>query len=55
MIIKRINLPPIARKKLGSQTQKNSLFMTDTPHLLKKALIPIGETSMGVHGKKYLV
>jgi hypothetical protein len=29
--------------------------MTVNPHLLKNALAPIGETSIGVHGKKYLV
>jgi hypothetical protein len=42
-------------KKEGSQTHKNSLFITIKPHLLKKALRPIGETIIGVHGKKYLV
>jgi hypothetical protein len=39
----------------GSQTHWSSLTTTASPHLLKKALTPIGETSIGVQGKKYLV
>jgi hypothetical protein len=42
-------------KKEGTQTHKSSLFITMSPHLLRKALRPIGETMIGVHGKKYLV
>ena len=52
---KRITLPTTAMNKLGSQTHTNSLFITANPQLLKNALMPMGETSMGVHGKKYLV
>ena len=42
-------------KKQGSQTHKSSLLITIKPHLLKKGPMPIGETTIGVHGKKYLV
>ncbi|MDI6889746.1 MAG: hypothetical protein QMC83_02235 [Thermodesulfovibrionales bacterium] len=41
--------------KEGSQIHKNSLLITIKPHLLKKPLIPIGETIIGVQGKKYLL
>ena len=51
----RITLTAIATEKAGIQTQRISLFITAQPHLLKKALMPIGETAMGVHGEKYLV
>jgi len=43
-----------AIRKEGSQIHKSSLLITTKPHLLKKPLIPIGETIIGVHGKKYL-
>ena len=39
----------------GSKTQINSLIITLKPHSLKNALIPIGETWIGVKGEKYLV
>ncbi len=39
----------------GSQIHKSSLFMTMNPNLLKKALIPMGDTMIGFQGKKYLV
>jgi hypothetical protein len=42
-------------KKGGSQTHKGSLVITAKPRWLKNASIPIGETMMGVHEKKYLV
>jgi len=42
------------RMDAGSHTHINSLFKTDHPHLLKNALIPMGETAIGVKGKKYL-
>ncbi len=38
--------------KEGSQIHNSSLLKTDQPHLLKKALTLIGETLMGVQGKK---
>jgi hypothetical protein len=37
----------------GNQIQANSFFITDHPRMLKKDLIPIGETWMGVQGRKY--
>ena len=51
----RITLTAIATEKAGIQTQRISLFITAQPHLLKKALMSIGEAAMGVHGEKYLV
>ena len=36
----------------GIHIQKNSLINTLSPRRLKKDLIPIGDTSTGVHGKK---
>jgi hypothetical protein len=38
----------------GSRTHKSSLFKTNQPRLLKNAAIPMGDTSIGVQGKKYL-
>ena len=43
-----------AIKKEGSQIHKSSLLIANKPQVLKKPLIPIGETMIGVHGKKYL-
>lgn len=43
------------RNAIGSHTHNNSLIITLKPQLEKKGLIPIGATSIGVHGKKYLV
>src|SRR2546422_5131489 len=37
----------------GSQIHMSSLAMTCTPQWLKNAPIPIGETTIGRHGKKY--
>ena len=42
-------------RKEGSQIHNNSLFTASSPNRVKKCLIPIGETRMGVHGKKYRV
>ena len=39
----------------GSHIHKSSLFITMKPHLLKKAKILMGETMIGLQGKKYLV
>ncbi len=36
----------------GIQIHKNSLTKTLSPHKLKKALIPIGDISKGLHGEK---
>lgn len=51
----RIILETTAIKKEGSQIHKSSFLITIKPLLLKKALMPIGETFIGVQGKKYLV
>ena len=53
--VPRIKVARTTIMKAGSHTHWSSLLMTAKPHLLKKALTPIGETSMGVHGKKNLV
>jgi hypothetical protein len=37
----------------GRHIHKSSFFITVYPHWLKNALIPMGETVIGVHGKKY--
>ena len=37
----------------GSQIQTNSFFSTDHPRGLKKDLTLIGETCIGLHGRKY--
>jgi hypothetical protein len=37
----------------GSQIHTSSFLNTDQPHGVKKDLILIGETWIGVHGKKY--
>ena len=39
----------------GTQIHNISLFSTIKPRSLKNALMPNGETSIGVHGKKYLL
>ena len=39
----------------GSHIQTNSLFRVMSPHLLRNIVIPMGETRIGRHGKKYLV
>jgi hypothetical protein len=39
--------------KPGSQIQTTSLFSTDHPRELRKDFMLIGETRIGVHGKKY--
>ena len=39
--------------KPGSQIHSNSFFKTDPPRGLKNDLILIGETWMGVQGRKY--
>ena len=41
--------------KQGAQIHNISLARTDTPRWLINALILKGETSKGVHGKKYLL
>src|SRR5687768_564281 len=38
----------------GSHTHLSSLKITRTPHSEKKLPMPIGDTSIGLHGKKYL-
>src|SRR5205823_12240846 len=38
----------------GSHTHLNSLSITRIPHFEKKLATPIGDTSIGLHGKKYL-
>ena len=38
----------------GSHTHLSSLSITRTPQLDKKLTTPIGDTSMGLQGKKYL-
>ena len=38
----------------GSHTHLSSLSITRTPQLDKKFTTPIGDTSMGLQGKKYL-
>ena len=40
---------------VGIQTHTNSLANASSPRRLKNALMLKGETSMGRHGKKYLV
>ena len=50
----RIAVETTARMNAGNHTHINSLFKTSQPRLLKNALIPIGETAIGVQGKKYL-
>ena len=40
--------------KPGRPIQTNSESNTDNPYLEKKLEIPMGETSMGCQGKKYL-
>jgi len=45
----------ITIKKEGSHTHQSSLLITAKPHLLKKGITPIGETTIGLQGKKYLV
>lgn len=42
----------VKQAKHGIPIQINSLRITRDPAELKKALIPIGETWMGCHGKK---
>jgi hypothetical protein len=39
----------------GSHIQTSSLLRVISPHLLKNLVIPIGETRIGLHGKRYLV
>jgi hypothetical protein len=51
----RIDFTNITKKIEGSQIQSNSLRIVFKPHSLKNGRIPMGETRMGVHGKKYLV
>jgi len=51
----RIRVEAMTSNKEGSQIYRGSLLITSKPHLLKKPLIPIGDTIIGVHGKKYLV
>ena len=51
----RIILKNTAMKIAGSQIHTVSLFSTVIPRRLKNLVIPIGETSMGVQGKKYLL
>src|SRR5205085_7204203 len=41
-----------ATKMAGSQIQRNSLCKTATPRAVKNGVMPIGETRIGVHGKK---
>ena len=52
-IRRRTILDRKTRAKPGSQIQTNSLFSTNHPRGLKKDLILIGETWMGVQGRKY--
>ncbi len=49
---KRMILEKETRMRQGSQIQTNSLFSTDHPRELKKGLIPIGETWIGLQGKE---
>ena len=42
-----------AIKDAGSHTHKNSLFKTNQPRLLKNAPMLMGDTAIGVQGKKY--
>jgi len=42
----------ITTNRQGSQIHTSSLLMTSSPHLLNIPAIPIGETTMGVQGKK---
>ena len=51
----RIKVERTTIMKDGSHIHWSSLLMTARPHLLKKALTPIGETTIGVQGKKCLV
>ena len=37
----------------GNHTHKNSLFKTNQPLLLKNAPMLMGDTAIGVQGKKY--
>ena len=39
----------------GRPTHSSSLKITSNPHIEKNRFIPIGETSMGLYPKKYLV
>jgi hypothetical protein len=41
------------RKRPGNQTQMNSLFRTIHPLALKKDFTLIGETWIGIQGRKY--
>jgi hypothetical protein len=45
----------ITMMKEGSHTHRSSLLITAKPHRLKNEATPTGETTMGRHGKKYLV
>jgi hypothetical protein len=49
----RVSLAKETSKRPGSQIQTSSFLKTDQPLTVKKDLILIGETWIGVHGKKY--
>ena len=46
--------PRIYTPAEGSHTHLNSLHMISPPRLEKNLRTPIGDTSIGRHGKKYL-
>lgn len=52
-ILERTRLETITTMSEGIQIHVASLTITLRPHLLNMARIPIGETTIGVNGKKY--
>jgi len=50
----RMTAEKAATREEGNQIHQNSLLITIKPQLPMKAAMPIGETMMGLHGKKYL-
>jgi hypothetical protein len=51
---RRTIIPRIYTPAEGSHTHLNSLHIISTPRLEKNLCTPIGDTSIGRHGKKYL-
>ena len=49
---RRIQIAALAKSAEGIQTQTSSLIKTRAPHSLKNARTLIGETWIGVNGKK---
>lgn len=51
---RRTMYPTVKMTVDGSHTHLNSLSITRIPHFEKKLATPIGDTSIGLHGKKCL-